>query len=117
MSIFSENIQSELPLETVFGIRFHKALDNALIDWYYKIGLNKPVSFERVVQEEICNQFGSVFINRRKYELIDSKINIKYNDEIDGPIKANVSFFIDFRDHTGHGKEHKCFEFEDIVVL
>jgi hypothetical protein len=105
MSIFDDNIRAELPLETVLGVKFNKAVDDAVYE--YRYSYNVHASLERVVKNKICDVFEPMFIFNKHYKLIDSDTIVTYNH-----LRVRVTFLIKLKDNyeTDPEKQYKTFE-------
>ena len=97
MSIFGDNITTEIPFHVVLQTKHTEAVRQAA-SYYWAQSIKSHDTFEHMVRWSICDVLGPFAYNNRDYKYINSDTGFEYIPDRNGRTNATARTTIFFED-------------------
>ena len=114
MSIFGDNITTEIPFQVILQTKYREAVRQAAF-YYWCQSLKSHDTFEHMVRWQICDIIGPFAYNNHHYKYLNSDTVFEYildNKDRENVIVRSSMFFVDIR--TG---ESIGYQLEETVLI
>lgn len=114
MSIFSDNITTEIPFRVILQTKYEEAVRQAA-SYCWAQSIKSHDTFEHMVRWQICDIIGPFAYNRRDYKYLNSDTGFEYIPDRNGRTNATVRttiFFMNKRTSESIG-----YQLEETVLI